>query len=362
VASPEVRYARTDDGVTIAYCTLGNGPTTVVFVSPFTSQVELSWEEPAFGSFMRRLASSVRVVVFDRRGVGLSDQLTDPGHLLTLRDLAADVKGVLDALGVKRATILGSSLGSMVAVQFAVEHPERTDALVLFGGFSRLSRVGEYPLDDGPDAIEVWASQTARLWGSGAMIVANSPSMADSASFRRWAARMERHTCSPGMVAAMCRSAARFDVRPILGDVRAPALVLRRKGDGLIPREEARLLATHISGAQYVELPGDDHALFVGNHRTTIEPILEFLDATVTAGAMKAFRRAERKDVAIGLDSLTPSEREIAELVASGLTNRQVATRLGMSSFTVDGRLRRIFSKLDLNSRIGLAGKIGHPT
>lgn len=359
MAPPEVRYAPTDDGVMIAYSTVGQGPTTIVLISPFVSQVEVTWEEPALASFVRRLASCARIVLFDRRGIGLSDRSTASGDRMRLTHLASDTKAVLDAVGVERATLLGMTFGSLIAVQFAIDFPDRTQAVVITGGFAKLTRRGEYDFAANPELVDVWADESARVWGTGVSLVANAPAMAESDGYRQWAARMERHTCSPGMVAAMCRSAATFDVRPVLGEVRVPTLILHRSGDKVIPIEDGRYLAEHIPGAEFVELPGDDHTIFVGDQRLVVDAIVGFLDRSVASGALKSLRLAERKDaVAVGWSSLTPSEQEIAQQVAAGLTNQEVALRLGMSRFTVDGRLRRIFAKLGVNSRVELAGEV----
>ena len=359
MATPLVDYATTDDGVTIAYSTVGDGPVTIVLVSPMVSQVEVTWEEPALASFVRRLASFARVVLFDRRGVGLSDRSTASGERLGLSQLATDTRAVVDAVGADQVVLLGVTFGCLIAVQFAVDYPLRTAGLVLAGGFPKLTRLGEHDFLAHPDSVDVWADQTARVWGTGATLAARAPAMADSQSYRDWAARMERHTCSPGMIAAICRSAASFDVRGILCDVQAPTLVVHRGGDTWVPVQGSRYLAENIACAEYVELPGEDHTIFVGDQRATVEAITGFLDRRVTSGALKAFQRAERKDtVAFGWDSLTPSEREIARLVAGGLTNAEVAARLAMSPYTVDGRLRRIFAKLGVNNRVDLTAQI----
>jgi pimeloyl-ACP methyl ester carboxylesterase/DNA-binding CsgD family transcriptional regulator len=359
VAAPEVLYARADDGTAIAYSITGNGPVALVLVFPMTGQVEMVWEEPAWASFVRRLATCTTVILFDRRGTGLSDRSTASGDRLALPQLASDIEAVLDAAGVKQVVLFGVTFGCLLAVQFAAEYPSRTQALILAGGFAKLRRLREYDFEVHPERVDEWADRTAREWGNGAFIARHAPDMADSATYHRWAARMERHTCSPGMVAAMCRSAARWDVREMLADVQAPTLVLQRTNDRTIPIEEGRYLAEHIPEAELLELPGDNHVIVVGDQRSTVDAMIRFVDRRVSNGALKALRRAERKDSAtFGWDGLSPSEREIAHLVADGLTNREVASRLGMSAFTVDGRLRRVFSKLAVKSRVELAAVV----
>ena len=193
---------------------------------------------------------------------------------------------------------------------------------------------------------------------------ARAPSMADSARYREWAARMERHTCSPGSVEALARWAAAIDVRPLLPGLHMPVLVIHRRGDRSVPVTDGRYLAEHIPGAEYAELPGEDHTLFVGDQRAVHQAIIGFLDRTVAGGALRAaLRRADRKNVAgTGWDALTPSEREVAALIATGMTNSQVAARLHLSPHTVDGRLRRVFAKLGVNTRVELTAEYARVT
>jgi pimeloyl-ACP methyl ester carboxylesterase/DNA-binding CsgD family transcriptional regulator len=354
---PEVRYARAGDGVAIAYSVVGDGPVTIVVVSPLVSQLELAWEEPALEHFWSRFAACARLVLFDRRGVGLSDRSL-AGERIGLGALASDIAAVLDACDAGQAVLFGVTAGP-VAVGFAASYPDRVQALVLAGGFAKLTRLGEFDFEADSSQVREWAARTAREWGSGAAFGARAPSMRDNARYREWAARMERHTCSPGSVEVLCLCAAAVDVRPLLADLRAPTLVIHRAGDRAVPVADARYLAAHIPDAEYAELPGQDHTLFVGDQRATLATVIGFLDRAVAGGALRAaLRRADRKNAGgTGWDSLTPSEREVARLVAAGMTNGQIAARLGMSPHTVDGRLRRVFAKLGVNTRVALTAE-----
>jgi pimeloyl-ACP methyl ester carboxylesterase/DNA-binding CsgD family transcriptional regulator len=363
VLRAKVRYAVADDGVTIAHSTVGDGPVTIVVVSPMVSQVEVVWEQPALEQFLSRLAACARVVIFDRRDAGLSDRRAD-GGLVGLPEYALDVKAVMDSIGTERAVLLAVTLGCPIAVQFAAAHPDRVRALVLTGGFAKLTRLGRFDFEAHPSHVDEWATGTARAWGTGAVLGAGAPDRLDDARYREWAGRVERHTCAPGSVEAFCRWAATIDVRPLLADVRAPTLVLHRAADRTIPVTDGRYLAEHIPGASYVELPGDTHTLFLGDQRATVGAIIEFLDREVAGGELrKALRRADRKNAAgTGWDSLTPSEQEVARLVAAGMSNREVASRLRMSPHTVDGRLRRVFAKLAVNTRVELTAEYARVT
>ncbi len=360
---PGVRYARADDGVAIAYSVVGDGPVTIVVISPLISQLELAWEEPALEHFWSRFAACARVVLFDRRGAGLSDRSLAGDHI-RLSDLALDIAAVLDACDAGQAVLFGVTLGCPVAIGFAASYPGRVQALVLAGGFATLTRLGEFNFEADPGLVDEWASSTARRWGSGAMFGARAPSMRDSARYREWAARMERHTCSPGSIEALCRWAAAIDVRPLLAGLSMPVLVIHRRGDRAVPASDSRYLAEHIPGAEYAELPGEDHTLFAGDQRAVHRTVIGFLDGTVAGGAMRAaLRRANRKDAAgTGWDALTPAEREVAALIAAGMTNGQVAARLRISPHTVDGRLRRVFAKLGVNTRVELTAEYARVT
>lgn len=363
VLRPEVHYARADDGVTIAYSVAGDGPVTIVFVSPLISQVELSWEQPALEHFWSRWAACARVVMFDRRGAGLSDR-SAAAERFSLPALALDVKAVLDDSDTQRAVLFGVTFGCAVAIHFAASCPDRVQALVLAGGFAKLTRLGEFDFEADPAQVREWAARTAGAWGSGAFFAARAPAMEDNARYRDWAARMERHTCSRGSVEALCKWVATVDVRPLLAGLRVPALVIHRAGDRTVPAADGRYLAGHIPGAAYAELPGDDHTLFVGDQRAALGAIIGFLDREVTGGELRAaLRRADRKNAAgTGWDSLTWSEREVARLVAAGMTNSQIATRLSMSPHTVDGRLRRVFAKLGVNTRVEVTAEYARVT
>jgi pimeloyl-ACP methyl ester carboxylesterase/DNA-binding CsgD family transcriptional regulator len=356
---PKVQYARTDDGVTIAFSVVGDGPATIIVVPGTLSQLEVTWEEPAFESFMSRLAECMRVVIFDRRGAGLSDQFVATADRLALPNMAADLRSVLDATATERAVLLGVSQGAMTSMQFAADNPDRTLALAVIGASAKVTSASDYPFGVDPAQIEAWTAMATEGWGSGVGIDIHSPSMANDDRHRARVARLERHTCSPSIAATALRTAASYDVRHLVADIRVPTMVLHRNGDRVVTVDQARDLASRIPHAEFVQLHGDDHTYFLGDQTPLLDTLIEFIDKHVAGGALaRQVKRAERRSAyGYGWESLTPSERDVAMLAATGLTNAQIAERLHMSRHTVDGRLRRIFAKLDVSSRVELTAE-----
>jgi DNA-binding CsgD family transcriptional regulator len=246
----------------------------------------------------------------------------------------------------------------MTSIQFTAEEPDRVQALAVVGAAAKVTSSFDYPHGVSPDLLHEWTDMTGR-WGTGVGVEIHSPSMANDERHRSWVARLERHTCSPSMSAAALRVAAQYDVRHLLPDITTPTLVLHRRGDQVVSIDQARYLASHIRGAQLEELPGDDHTFFLGDQQRILDVLVAFVDEHVAEGALGALLRAAERRSALGCgwESLTPSEREVASLAASGLTNAQIAERLRMSRHTVDGRLRRVFVKLDVASRVELTAE-----
>ena len=267
---PETKYAKSGD-VNIAYQVVGDGPLDLVLVPGFASHVEYAWEDPSFARFLRRLASFSRLILFDKRGTGLSDRVSVT-ELPTLEQRMDDVRAVMDAVGAERAALLGVSEGGPMSTLFAATYPERTTALVLYGAFAGLSE-----LQPSPEQMKPFLDAMERNWGQGFGIGLFAPSMAGDESCRQWWARFERLACSPGAAVALLRMNMEIDIRHILPAIRVPTLVLHRAGDRAVSVEQGRYMAEHISGAKYVELPGDDHAPWSGDQDAILGEIEEFL-------------------------------------------------------------------------------------
>jgi len=270
---PQTRYTRSGD-VNIAYQVIGSGPRDLVFVMGWVSHLEYFWEEPSFARFLKRLASFSRLILFDKRGTGLSDRLTD---LPTLEQRMDDVRAVMDAVGSQRAVLCGVSEGGPMCNLFAATYPERTIALVMMGTYAKRIWDPEYPWAPTVEQREKFFEEIEHKWGGPVGIYDRAPSLAHDTRFREWWATYLRMGASPGAAVALTRMNAEIDVRHILPSIRVPALILHRAGDRCIKVEEGRYLAERIPGATFVELPGDDHLPFVGDQEEILTEIENFL-------------------------------------------------------------------------------------
>jgi pimeloyl-ACP methyl ester carboxylesterase/class 3 adenylate cyclase len=272
---PETRYAKSTDGVHIAYQELGHEDLDLVLAPGFVSHLEHSWEDPALARFLRRLASFSRLIVFDKRGTGLSDRIPSDRPAL-LEDRVGDIAAVMDAAGSKRAAIMGISETAAMALLFAATQPDRTRAVIAYGAWTNGDTRPAYPWAP-TSGEEDWLAELERDWGRGALFIDTMvPSLVGDKRYEAWYSKLERLAASPGGAVALARMAMQVDVGDILPAIQAPTLVLHRRGDRAIPISEGRFIADHIPGARFVELPGADHWPWIGDDRA-IEEIQEFL-------------------------------------------------------------------------------------
>jgi class 3 adenylate cyclase len=252
---PETRYAKSGD-VNIAYQVVGDGPLDLVLVKGFVSHLDLDWEEPRYAHFLRRLASFSRLIMFDKRGTGLSDR---PGGLPDLETRMDDVRAVMDAVDSQRAALFGYSEGGPMCILFAATYPERTSAVVLYGTYAkRRDPDDDYPWAATWEERQKYADVVERDWGNEADLGTMAPS-ADAAMVRWWHARA-RASASPGAAKALILMNSQIDVRSVLPAIQVPTLVLHRTGDRDSRLEEGRYIADHIRGARFIELEGEDHS------------------------------------------------------------------------------------------------------
>lgn len=274
--TPETRYSRSVDGVHIAYQVLGDADLDLVVSPGFVSHLEHSWEDPQLSRFLRRLASFSRVIVFDKRGTGMSDRPSDERAAL-LEDRVSDIATLMDTVGSERAAMMGLSETGAVALLFAATYPERTRAVVAYGTFAGGGEDSPtYPWAPDPEEAE-WLDDLERNWGRGVLFFDEfAGSLRDDTHYRDWFAKLERLSASPSAAVAIARVVLQMDVRDVLPTIRVPTLVLHKRDDRAVPLEEGKYIADHVPGAKFVELPGTDHWPWIG-HEEAVEEIQEFL-------------------------------------------------------------------------------------
>ncbi|HWP44520.1 MAG TPA: alpha/beta fold hydrolase, partial [Blastocatellia bacterium] len=272
---PETRYARSGD-VNIAYQVVGDAPLDLVFVMGWVSHLEYFWEEPSFARFLSRLASFSRLILFDKRGTGLSDRVP-LNQLPTLEQRMDDVRAVMDAVGCEKAALVGVSEGGPMCSLFAATYPEKTSALVMIGTYAKRIWDPQYPWAPTAEQRQAFLEEIERNWGGPVGIEERAPSALNDPKFIDWWATYLRMGASPGAACALTRMNAEIDVRHVLPTIRVPTLVLHRTDDMCLKVEEGRYVAERIPGAKYVELPGIDHLPFVGDQDSILDEIEEFL-------------------------------------------------------------------------------------
>jgi pimeloyl-ACP methyl ester carboxylesterase/class 3 adenylate cyclase len=255
VNPPETKYARSGD-FSIAYQVVGDGPIDLVHIPGLVSHLDFAWTNPQFERFMERLSSFARVIVYDKRGCGLSDPVAEPP---SVEERIDDTRAVMDAEGVERAVVFGCSEGASLSAFFAAAHPDRVSHAILYGSFARLTRAEpDYPYSpfDRETLMEV-IRETIKRWGQGATLAILAPSRLGTPE-QEWWGRFERAAMSPRSVEILMEANLELDLREVLPVISVPTLVIHRDGDNL-PFEGGRYVAEHIPGARFVGLHGEDH-------------------------------------------------------------------------------------------------------
>jgi class 3 adenylate cyclase/pimeloyl-ACP methyl ester carboxylesterase len=279
---PVTRYTRSGDA-SIAYQVAGEGKLDLVFMTGWVSQVEQLWESAGLRRLMERLAVFGRLILFDRRGTGLSDGGGEP---YSLEQEAADALAVLDAVGSERAALFTYGLGGPVAALLAAERPDRVGALIMYASIARALWAPDYDWAMTREERGDWIERTVESWGSAEHvgIPVMAPSMADDATLVNWFAQLQRLAASPSAARELLTAAADLDVREHLPRIAVPTLVMHRAGDTAWDPRHSRYLAEHIPGARYVELDGSDSLPFLGDSDAIVEEIEEFLTGDRATG------------------------------------------------------------------------------
>jgi pimeloyl-ACP methyl ester carboxylesterase len=326
------RVARvtTPSGTGIAYAVAGAGR-PIVYVGGWLSHLELSWELPEERAFYEALARGRRLVRYDRAGCGLSDPAIAPP---TIAGELEEVAAVLGALGPEPVDVVGASLGAPIAAAWAAAHPETVRRLVLYGGWATGSAISS------PEVRENVLGLVASNWGLGSDVLTDIFAPDAPAASRAGFGRYQRGSSDAATATSLLAMGYELDVRALLGEVRAPTLVVHRATDRAAPLAQAEVLAAGIPGARLEVLPGRSHLPWVGDTAALVAVIRRFLGM-----------RAPRS----GVDALTPRQREVAALVSVGATNREIAERLGIEERSAEGHVERIRLRLDVRSRAQIA-------
>jgi len=324
--------ARTSAGTEVAWARAGRGK-PLLFVGGWLSHLELSWALPAERAFLESLASGRTLIRYDRPGCGLSGRPV--AHEPSVSAELEAVTAVLAAAGVERTDVVASSLGVPLMIACAARYPELVDRLGLYGGWARGADLGE------PEVLAQVEGLVSAHWGLGSDLLTDIFAPDASAGTRAAISTYQREASSAETAAALLRLCHRIDVTDSLDEVRAPTLVVHRERDRAAPLAGARTLAARIPGASLEVLPGRSHLPFDGDVPALLGPVRTFLGLPFEASAPAP--------------GLTARQREVAALVAEGLTNREIGERLGIEEKSAEGHLERIRLRLGLRSRAQVA-------
>jgi pimeloyl-ACP methyl ester carboxylesterase/DNA-binding CsgD family transcriptional regulator len=330
--SPTGRFCSLADGSSVAYASLGEG-TTLVMVPGWLSHLEYTWRHPAAASALQKLTAHHRLVWYDRLGCGLSDR---DGFTLTLENDLEQLIAVLDACGIRRTHLIGYSFGVPPAVVFAARHPDRVHRLVLYSGYARGSAMMPR------ESLEASTHLIRADWAMATRLLSTHLMPNAGAGDLHWFTRYQQRSAEPEMAARLLEHTWSMDVRAALAHVVAPTLVVHNRQDQVIPASAGEELAALLPDARLHLLDGNEHDPFIRDAGSVVEVLLAFVDGrplpTTTAAELPA-------------PALTPREREVLHLLASGATNDAIAAELAIAAKTVERHVTNLYRKLDARGR-----------
>jgi pimeloyl-ACP methyl ester carboxylesterase/DNA-binding CsgD family transcriptional regulator len=333
VLEQEIRFCEVD-GARVAYATVGAGP-PLLLPALWISHLELEWDFTEFRAFVGGLALDRRVIRYDRPGTGLSDR-GDAAPELTVQADVRTIEAIADELGLEELSLLGISWGGCAASAFAARHPERVRSLILVGAYAHGEAIAPAPL-------RAAMVETVRAhWGAGSRMLTDVWLPGADAHTRERFARLQRAAATPEVAAMMLEAVYGADVREFVSNVRAPALVMHRRGDRAMPFAQGRELAARLPDARLVALDGDLHPPWLGDSAAVVRAVNAFLDAHDPRRATPSREEST---------PLSAREAEVLRLVAEGLSDAEIARRLIVSPHTVHRHVANIRTKLGQSSR-----------
>ncbi|WP_299259865.1 alpha/beta fold hydrolase [uncultured Aquimarina sp.] len=272
---PETKYTKSGL-VNIAYQVFGSGPVDIVYIPGWVSNIDWMWSCPELVDFFKELSKFARVILFDKRGTGLSDRVVD---FATLEERMEDITAVMDAVDSKKAVLFGHSEGGSVSTLFSATYPDRVISLITFGAFAKRRYSRDYPWAPTDQERKVVYDMIEDNWGSGEMNLASlAPSKAKDKTFMEWLASYFRSGASPSSALKLTKMNTQVDIIDILGSIKVPTLLLQRRDDIDVKIEEGRFIAQRIPGSKFLELEGNDHLFWVGDTKVILEEMRDFID------------------------------------------------------------------------------------
>ncbi|MCG8700018.1 MAG: alpha/beta hydrolase, partial [Bacteroidales bacterium] len=276
---PTVQYTKSGD-INIAYQVFGSGPVDLVYIPGWVSNIDWMWACPELVDFLKELGKMARVILFDKRGTGLSDRIVE---FSTLEERMDDINAVMDAVGSEKAILFGHSEGGSVSALFSATYPNRVISLISFGIFAKRRYSTDYPWAPTDEERQKVYDMIENSWGGGEMHLETlAPSKAKDSNFMNWLASYFRSGASPSAVMALTKMNTEVDIIDILEYVNVPALILQRTNDIDVKIEEGRFIAERIKNSKFVELEGEDHLFWAGNTNEILNEIKSFINNTST--------------------------------------------------------------------------------
>lgn len=346
---PETKYTKSGR-INIAYQVFGSGPVDLVYIPGWVSNIDWMWACPELVAFLLELGKIARVILFDKRGTGLSDRIIE---LSTVEERMDDIRAVMDAAGSKKAILFGHSEGGSVSALFAATYPNRTISLITFGIFAKRRYAPDYPWAPTDEERQVVYDMIEEGWGSGRMNLASlAPSKAHDKAFMDWLANYFRSGASPSAAMVLTKMNTQVDIIDILGSIKVPSLIMQRTHDIDVKIEEGRFIAARIEGAKFVELAGDDHLFWVGDAERVLAEMRRFIRHTkpIRNDGTRLFTFASGRILSLGPDHKSPKEL-IGQFVAQ---YRGRIVRYHEEGFiaTFEGPSKAVHCSIDLNSAL----------